>query len=101
MSPLATVVMSGTTSQCSEANIRPVRPKPVITSSKISSTPCRSQISRTSGQYSGPGTCTPAAAEIGSPITAATVSGPSLRIARSISRAHSTSLITGRYSSGP
>ena len=51
--------------------------------------------------------CTPAEAEIGSPITAATVSGPSLSIARSISRAHSMSprpsvLPNGfRYWSGP
>ena len=31
--------MSGTTSQCSTANILPVRPMPVCTSSAISSTP--------------------------------------------------------------
>ena len=36
---LATTVMSGTTPQCSVANIRPVRPNPVITSSQMSRTP--------------------------------------------------------------
>src|SRR5712691_9931387 len=37
--------MSGATSQCSTAKLRPVRPMPVITSSAISSTPWRPQIS--------------------------------------------------------
>ena len=44
--PLASVMMSGTTSQCSQANQRPVRPKPVITSSRMSRMPWRSQTSR-------------------------------------------------------
>ena len=39
-------MMSGTTSQCSQANQRPVRPKPVSTSSKMSRMPWRSQTSR-------------------------------------------------------
>ncbi len=47
---LAMVMMSGCTPQCSSANQRPVRPKPVITSSAMSSTSLRSQISRRRGQ---------------------------------------------------
>jgi len=50
----------------------PVRPKPVIISSKINNTPCRSQISRSRGKYSGGGITTPHAAEMGSAMTAAT-----------------------------
>ena len=41
------VIRSGTTPNCSVANIVPVRPKPLITSSMTSNTPCVSQISRT------------------------------------------------------
>ena len=44
--PLASVMMSGFTPKVCEANASPVRPKAVITSSKISSSPCLSQISR-------------------------------------------------------
>jgi hypothetical protein len=40
VSPLAQVMMSGVTSNSCAANGEPVRPKPVITSSKISSRPC-------------------------------------------------------------
>src|SRR5258708_32006856 len=47
VSAFATTVMSGTTPQCSVANIRPVRPNPVMTSSQMRRTPYRSQISRT------------------------------------------------------
>ena len=38
-SPLPSVTTSGTTPSCSSANMRPVRPTPVCTSSKISSAP--------------------------------------------------------------
>src|SRR5437867_7209826 len=38
--------MSGTTCSCSQANIVPVRPKPVITSSAMSSTPVLSHHAR-------------------------------------------------------
>ena len=44
--PFATVMMSGTTSQCSQANQRPVLPNPAITSSRMSRIPWRSQTSR-------------------------------------------------------
>ena len=37
--PLATHIRSGATPSCSQANIGPVRPNPVATSSQISSTP--------------------------------------------------------------
>ena len=78
--PLAIVIMSGTTFQCSMPNHLPVRPQPVMTSSAMSSTPWRSQMSRSIGQYSGAGTATPAEKETGSAITAATVFGPSSRM---------------------
>ena len=45
-------MMSGFTCQWSWPNSLPVRPKPETTSSKISSTPYSSQISRTRGRYS-------------------------------------------------
>ena len=44
--PLATVIRSGTTSKCCAAKGEPRRPKPVITSSKISRMPCLAVISR-------------------------------------------------------
>ena len=50
MMPFATHIRSGETPSCSQANIRPVRPKPVATSSQISSTSWRSHSSRTAAQ---------------------------------------------------
>ena len=91
----ATVMMSGLMSQCSTANILPVRPNPLITSSAMRITPYLSQISRTVGQYSGWGMCTPEAAETGSPMKAATESGPSSRIACSRSLAYCMSQSPG------
>ena len=44
--PLARHSMSGTTPNRSTANGAPSRPKPLITSSKISNMPCLVQISR-------------------------------------------------------
>ena len=44
--PLAQVIMSGTTSNSWAAKAEPVRPKPVMTSSKISRMPCFVQSSR-------------------------------------------------------
>ncbi len=44
--PLATVIRSGVTPKVCAANGWPVRPKPVMTSSKMSRMPCLSQISR-------------------------------------------------------
>ena len=42
----ATTTRSGSTSKCSIANMRPVRPKPVCTSSATRTIPCSSQIRR-------------------------------------------------------
>src|SRR5215831_14618015 len=86
---LAAVVISGWMFQRSEANHLPVRPNPVTTSSKINNTPYLSQMAAILGQHSGCGGTTPAELEIGSPINAATVCGPSATIARSTSSAHS------------
>ena len=47
VTPLAKVLMSGTTSKRSMPNHSPSRPKAQITASETSSTPWRSQISRT------------------------------------------------------
>ena len=44
--PLATVIRAGVTPKCVAANGEPRRPKPVITSSKMSRIPCLSQIAR-------------------------------------------------------
>ena len=49
-SPLATVIMSGVTFQCWNANGLPVRPNPVSTSSATSSAPSASHARRTIGQ---------------------------------------------------
>ena len=64
-------MMSGTTSQCSTANILPVRPMPVWTSSAIRSTPKRLQVSRRRGQKSSGGTIAPASPCTGSTTTPA------------------------------
>jgi hypothetical protein len=44
--PWRSVTMSGAMPSCSQAKKVPVRPMPHMTSSRIRSTPCRSQISR-------------------------------------------------------
>ncbi len=67
--------MSGRTSQCSTANIRPVRPNPVFTSSAQSSQPCSRHSSVSAGQKPSGGTSTPPEPTIGSTITPATSSG--------------------------
>jgi hypothetical protein len=83
--------MSGVTPQWSRAKRRPVRPKPVITSSATSSTPWRRQISATFGQYSSGGTTAPAVEPMmGSPTKAAIVSAPSCSITRSSASAQAT-----------
>ena len=50
VTPLAKVKMSGRTPQCVSPNHSPVRPNPVMISSAIRSTSCRSRISRTRGK---------------------------------------------------
>ena len=54
--PLAMTRMSGSTSQWRTANISPVRPKPVWTSSAMSRIPCWRVISRSRGRKPGGGT---------------------------------------------
>ena len=51
--PLAMTRMSGSTSQCWTANISPVRPNPVWTSSAMSRMPCWRVISRSRGRKPG------------------------------------------------
>ncbi len=74
-------MMSGLTPACSAANSSPVRPNPVAISSKISSTSCRSQMSRRSVRYRGswkripPAPCT-----TGSTMTAASSSACSAQL---------------------
>ena len=50
VAPLAATTMSARAPQWSSPNQRPVRPKPVMTSSATSSTPCRRQTSAMAGQ---------------------------------------------------
>ena len=57
--PLADTRMSGVTPKPVQANIVPVRPKPVITSSHTISTSWREQISRIFGHQPSGGTMTP------------------------------------------
>src|SRR5207245_5341101 len=85
--PLATVMRSGTTWSCSQANQRPVRPNPVMTSSAIISTSSSSQMARTAASQPIGGMMKPPEEITGSMITADTVSGPSLTIASRSSRA--------------
>ena len=54
--PLAMTRMSGSTSQWRTANISPVRPNPVWTSSAMSRMPCWRVISRSLGRNPGGGT---------------------------------------------
>ena len=67
----AQVIRSGRRSSRSDANIVPVRPKPVCTSSAISTTPKRSQKARSSATKAGGGTTNPPSPSTGSMITAA------------------------------
>ncbi len=86
-SPLPEHRMSGTTPKVWAANMSPVLPKPVSTSSKISSTLWRLVMSRRMAKYSSVGVTIPPVLQIGSTSTAATVSGFSLTMISSNSRA--------------
>ena len=96
----ATVSRSGSTSKCSIANIRPVRPKPVCTSSATSTIPERSQISRSpSTNAAGAGTKPPSPSS-GSKTTAAIRSaGTSASNIRS-SRSSASRAVGPRYALG-
>ena len=78
--PLAVQITSGVTPNVWAANICPVRPKPVMISSKISRTLFLSQISRSLGRYSSGGSMIPPVCPIGSTMIAATVEGSSMSI---------------------
>ena len=80
---LAIVMMSGFRANVSQPNIRPVRPKPQMTSSAISSTSCFFSTACTLSKYVAGGTMTPPAPITGSAIMAATVSGSSRWISAS------------------
>ena len=72
---------------CSQANQRPVRPNPVMTSSAIISTSSSSQMARTARSQPIGGMMKPPEEMTGSMMTADTVSGPSVTIAWRSSRA--------------
>ena len=93
---MATVIRSGTMPSCSTANHRPVRPKPVMTSSAIISTSSSSQIARTARSQPIGGMMKPPEEITGSMMTADTVSGPSLhdRLAQ-LARAALDQLVVG------
>ena len=73
--PLPMVMMSGSVSVCSQPNIVPVRPKPVIISSAMSSASCSCAIACTPGRNSGGGMTLPAVPCIGSTMIAAIIAG--------------------------
>ena len=72
----AIVKISGVTPNSWEANAEPVLPQPVITSSKIKSIPCLSQISLNLCKYPFGGTKVPVDPAIGSTIQADIFSDP-------------------------
>ena len=97
--PLATDMRSGTTPSWSQANQRPVRPKPVMTSSAIMRTSSSSQTARTARSQPSGGMMKPPDDTMGSRITAETVSGPSRSIAsRRLGRAPRHQLLVGARS---
>ena len=72
----AIVIMSGVTPNSCAPKADPVLPQPVITSSKIRSIPCLSQISLKRFKYPFGGTKVPVDPAIGSTIQAAIFSPP-------------------------
>ncbi len=89
VSPLAQVIMSGITPYFSAPHAVPVRPNPVITSSKIRRMPCLVQISRSRSRYPFGGISTPVEPATGSTITAAIVEASCSATIRSSSSASS------------
>ncbi len=80
--------MSGRAPQCSRANHRPVRPKPLKISSSISKMPCSSHSARARGQKSAGGICMPLVPVKPSSRIAATVLGSSAASSDSRLRTH-------------
>ena len=74
--PLAMVTRSGTTLSCSQANIAPVRAKPLCTSSATNSTPFAVHQADSAGRKPGAGTTKPPSPWIGSITTAAVRDAP-------------------------
>ena len=89
VSPLAQVIMSGVTPYLSAPQAAPVRPKPVMTSSKINRMPYFVQISRSRCRYPFGGISTPVEPATGSTITAAMVDASCSVTIRSNSSANS------------
>ena len=89
--PLALVMMSGSTSQCSIPNhFLPVRPKPVCTSSEMNRPPYFLTMLNTILKYSLGGVMKPPAPWIGSARKAAIEPEVAVRITSSTSFAHAT-----------
>ena len=82
--PLAMTIRSGTTDSCSLANMSPVRPKPVCTSSAMNTIPFSRQNAANAGRNPSPGTTKPPSPWIGSMMTAATWSAPTCFSIRSM-----------------
>ncbi len=68
---LASVIRSGSMPTCSIANIFPVRPKPLCTSSMMRTMPCASASARSSCRNAGGGTTKPPSPSTGSTMIAA------------------------------
>ncbi len=96
--PFAVVTRSGTTSSCSEANIAPVRAKPVWISSATSSAPFARHHSCRAGRNPGAGTTNPPSPCTGSITTAATWSAPTCFSTRSSARRAACSPVIPRGS---
>ena len=82
--PLAMMRMSGRTPECSTAKVRPVRPKPVCTSSAMRSAPVSSHTSRSPCRNCAGASTYPPSPSTGSTISAAT--SDDATCCRSISR---------------
>ena len=100
MIPFAIVRMSGTTPSCSTANVVPVRPKPVATSSQTRSAPCRSQISRIRRTYPGGWAIMPSAPCITGSRTSAAIFPGRAANSSSTSSAHAIAHDAGSFASG-
>src|SRR6266404_1985887 len=89
--PLAIVIMSGFTPQCSMPHhLSPVRPKPVCTSSEMNNPPYFFTMSYTISKYSFGGSTTPPNPWIGSPMNAAILPDVLYLMTSSSSRAQAT-----------
>ncbi len=74
--PLAVTITSGTMPNCSDANMVPVRAKPVCTSSAMKTTPFSLAHACSAGRKPSAGTMKPPSPWIGSMMTAARLAAP-------------------------